>query len=368
MVYNQKHQKIESTNSTSTSQEAQVPIPESINVKLPELQEEKLQQLHAGDATQQNENSNKAEKKKVKNYRVRTFKQIVEETKSLPPAKRLMGDLIYENEVTILAGDTGVGKSLSAVEIAIHLAKGTSIHEIFPNESAPLNVVYIDYELTDIQFYKRYHADDYPDNLFRVDGNPECTGIECGVNIKHIKEVINTYNAQVIIIDNLSALINGSGRDPEQALSIMSMFKSLQKELGVTLLVLAHTPKRYENTPLRVEDVAGSKQISNFTDSIWFIAKSTKGKSIRYYKQVKQRNTEELDGVYTMEIKSNENGIYFEYLGLSSEKEHLRENSGDQLLTRNEEMKAQLAEGKTRGQVAQAFGVHKSTLSRAVKK
>lgn len=327
--------------------------------------EEKLQQLHSENATQQEVRVQKCESKEsLVPYRIRTFNSISKETKALPPGIKLFGDLIYKNEIAILAGDTGVGKSLLAVDLAISIARGTSKNEHFQNQSEPLTVVYFDYELSDVQFYKRFHGEDYPDTLLRVDGNPDCLG--CGINLEHIKEVVLKSNASFVVIDNLSAYMMDSGRDPEVALKLMADLRRLQRELNITFLVLAHTPKRYENTPLKVEHVAGSKLITNFADSIWFIAKSTKGKSTRYIKQVKQRNTEEIDGVYQMEIKSNDEGVYFDFVDINSEREHLYENTQALQSTRNSDMKALVEQGKSQTEVAAIFGVDKATVCRAV--
>ena len=51
-------------------------------------------------------------------FRVRTTNELIEDARRTPPSKRLFGDLIFENEITILFADTNVGKSALAVQIA----------------------------------------------------------------------------------------------------------------------------------------------------------------------------------------------------------------------------------------------------------
>ena len=65
--------------------------------------------------------------------------------------------------------------------------------------------------------------------------------------------------------------------------------KNSQRDDGLSILVLAHTPKRPFARPLTVNDLAGSKQLSNFTDTMFAIGDSIQGSNIRYLKTKKQK-------------------------------------------------------------------------------
>jgi KaiC/GvpD/RAD55 family RecA-like ATPase len=296
-------------------------------------------------------------------YRVRSLNKVLEDAKALPPTIRLYGDLLFKNEVTILAGDTGVGKSILAVDIAIGLARGDKKLAPFINEDEALKVLYLDYELTDRQVRNRFRGAIYPENLYRVDIDPDCDS--CDITIDHLDGLIEKHQCNVLIVDNISMMASVSTKDPEVAIKIMKEFKQLQKKYGITILALAHTPKRYENNPLQIEDVAGSKMIANYADNIFFIANSVKGNNIRYIKQVKQRNTEMERRVFELELKSDDNGLHFEYLAMGEEKEHLREPFNNKS-SRDAEIRCLYKGGKTQNEIGDLFQLNKSTVSRII--
>ncbi|MDR0661642.1 MAG: hypothetical protein LBG19_12845 [Prevotellaceae bacterium] len=99
---------------------------------------------------------------------------------------------------------------------------------------------------------------------------------------------------------------------------------------GLSILVIAHTPKRDAARPLSNNDLQGSKMLSNFCDSAFAIGKSLKDKHLRYIKQVKQRMTAELydgENVFVCELTKGEqeNFIGFKFLEMGYEYEHLRQ-------------------------------------------
>jgi RecA-family ATPase len=75
----------------------------------------------------------------------------------------------YE-ELVIMFGDTGKGKSIAAVALADSISKGQSFMGL-ENAYGPLPVLYYDFELSDKQFEKRYTSDQggaysFSDNFF----------------------------------------------------------------------------------------------------------------------------------------------------------------------------------------------------------
>lgn len=97
-------------------------------------------------------------------------------------------------------------------------------------------------------------------------------------------------------------------------------------DLSPNLLLLAHTPKRRFSRGLNVNDLQGSKMLSNFADNIFAIGDSCLGPDIRYLKQIKPRNTELIYGasnVCTYRIAKRDNFLGFWFTGYSEEREHL---------------------------------------------
>jgi hypothetical protein len=93
------------------------------------------------------------------------------------------------------------------------------------------------------------------------------------------------------------------------------------------MLILAHTPKRNIASPISINDLAGSKHLSNFADSIFSIGASAKDRNIRYIKQIKARATEKIydaDNIAVCEIEKQSNFLQFSFIDFGNEKEHLK--------------------------------------------
>ena len=302
--------------------------------------------------------------KKQKATKVRSFNQCIEDASNLPHLTQLMGEFIYKGEVTFLVGDTGVGKSILAVNIAIALAKGDRVFTDFVNDGGSLNTLYYDLELGDRQFQNRFPEAVYPDNLHRGIYNPDCIG--CDLDLSQIEKDIQEVAAQVVIIDNLSALTLSSGVDAEIAIKFMNELIKIKKKYGITILVLAHTPKLPVNVPLRSDHMAGSKSLANFADNIFFIQKSSLGQDIRYIKLVKCRNGENKNPVHTIQIAKPERQVIVKYIGVSKELDHFFELDNNKA-AQKEEARAMRAERKTYEEIGEYFGVNKSTVLRWLK-
>ena len=67
---------------------------------------------------------------------------------------------------------------------------------------------------------------------------------------------------------------------------LMIQLNNLKKRYGLSILVLAHTPKRSLDCPITSNDLAGSKRLYNFFDSVFVIGKSALDGGLRYVKQL----------------------------------------------------------------------------------
>ncbi len=108
----------------------------------------------------------------------------------------------------------------------------------------------------------------------------------------------------------------------------MKNLKALKIRYGLSILVLAHTPKRNLSKPITRNDLQGSKILINFCDSSFSIGEGATDKSLRYLKQIKQRNTEQIyDGgnVCICQIDKPFNFLQFEFIKFGVEREHLKQ-------------------------------------------
>jgi guanylate kinase len=110
----------------------------------------------------------------------------------------------------------------------------------------------------------------------------------------------------------------------------MKNLKALKSKYGLSILALAHTPKRDLTKPITRNDLQGSKMLINFCDSAFTIGESYTDKSLRYIKQIKARNTEiifDTDNVCVCQIHKPYNFLQFEFLNYGTEREHLKERT-----------------------------------------
>jgi RecA-family ATPase len=316
-------------------------------------------------------------------FKIQTANLWIDEAKLRPAPKTLFGEFWYEGEVCILFADTNVGKSILAVQIADNIAKG-EIFGLLCSETKAQKVIYFDFELSDKQFEGRYSekANDYftnhysfSENFYRAEINPDnflpdrYETFEEYLN-DSIKYAVANTGAKVLVIDNLTYLRNETER-AKDALPLMKHLKALKNKFDLSILVLAHTPKRDMSKPITRNDLQGSKMLINFCDSSFAIGESNKDKSLRYLKQIKVRNSEfkyDSENVVLCEISKPTNFLHFEFSDFGQEKEHLKDFSTtdrDELVAR---AKTLSADGKTQREIADILGISAMTVNRYLKK
>jgi len=263
------------------------------------------------------------------------------DAKNLPDIKNLLSVIWQTNEIHILFADTGIGKSIYAVALSDSISKGKPFMGL-ENDNEPLSVLYYDFELSDKQFWKRY-SDEFG-NLYQFSERFYCGTIDfvelydnCSQNefnarlFEKICDDIEKRDAKVLVIDNISYLDMASTQDKNVSMEIMRELCRLKKKYSISILVLAHTPKRNQSSPITKNDLAGSKNLSNFCDSISAIGQSTKDSSLRYIKQVKPSRSSEIvydiENVIVCKIVKKGAFLNFELVDYDSEYEHIQEVS-----------------------------------------
>lgn len=261
---------------------------------------------------------------------------------------RLCGPLWFEGEICILFADTNVGKSILAVQIADLVARGigydTGLPELRP-ETLAQPVIYADFELSTQQFARRYTCDreefgetereayHFSPNFFRYelsydDVDADLSDLPMSEQImRDLEEAVRTHGARILVVDNITFMASGT-ESAADAMPLMKRLVRLKKQYGLSILLLAHTPKRCLSNPLTRNDLQGSKMLINFADSAFAIGESTRDKTLRYIKQIKQRNCEALyDGRNILQVQLMKTGPFlgFASRGTSSEDAHLAE-------------------------------------------
>ncbi len=262
---------------------------------------------------------------------IKSANQWLEDASNTPARKYLFLKLWKETELAILFGDNNTGKSIYDVQIGKEIAESGK------------TVAYFDFELDEKEFEVRYSIQiendkedvfceqhyQFPAKFFRICINRDFTNY---INFKNqlfdaIHELIQKENLEVLIFDNITALMLDDSKDTKAVMELLKDLKILRAQYEVSVLILAHTPKRNLFNPILKTDLAGTKMLSDLSDAIFAIGVSTQGNNVRYVKQLKARGIQEYEGdnVIVYEIAKEDSFLGFTHIGFGNEKNHLQE-------------------------------------------
>lgn len=312
-------------------------------------------------------------------FRTQPANQWIKESSEQPMPKKLCGDLWLEGELNLTFSDTGLGKTIYAVQTANDITRGEHLGPL-PSEIEPQKILYFDFELSSKQFEGRYsypgdthYLDPYhfSDTFLRAEVDPDrfdpdvASSYEQYVLLQIEAEFLKT-GAKIGFIDNITYLGKGT-ETARDALPLMKGLNRLKKKLELSLMVLAHTPKRDQSRPLSINDLQGSKMLSNFADTIVGIGASAKDTRIRYIKQLKVRSGEviyDTENVLTCQVVKPDNFLKYDFLGHGCEREHLK---GITEATRGEvvaKAKTLSAQGLTQRKIANELGISAAAVNK----
>jgi hypothetical protein len=313
-------------------------------------------------------------------FRVKPADLWLKEEAGKPEARQLLGTLWHEHELCILFADTNLGKSILGVQIGYNLGKQCSMEPFGSGVNEALKVLYIDFELSAAQFKARYTDSahglhHFGDNFIRAEFNPAGDNpllydkYEDFVK-ERIDSILSHAKVKVLIIDNITYMGSGTNH-VGGALPLMKTLKSLKAEYNLSVLVLAHTPKRDAMKPINVNDLQGSKMLINFADSAFAIGQSHTNPETRYIKQIKQRNTASDYGanhICLFRISKQQSFLGFEFIGFDNEQAHLQKPG----IAISDEIKQRIAECSRQGlslrQVADHLKISYSTVRRVLER
>ena len=234
-------------------------------------------------------------------FKTQSFKQLIEDSKNELPPRKLIGDLIYENEQTILFSATALGKTILATQIALAVAKGEDLdlggNLVLKNEVGSMKTIFFDFELSNAQLRNRMGNKIIPDNLFlsKVDRGEVLSGSPEKI-FNLIKQEAETVQAKFIIIDNISKIGNELEKSENAKTFMEALFKLVRHE-GYTILIISHTPKINRADPIDSNKISGSSKIGQLADAIIGINEVNSDEDNKVYiKQIKTRNGTALYG------------------------------------------------------------------------
>jgi RecA-family ATPase len=294
-------------------------------------------------------------------------------------AATLFGDFWYQGELCIMFADTNVGKSILAVQIGDSLSRGEAIPGFGAARQAE-KVLYFDFELSAAQFAKRYSSDmhghyHFSPGFSRLVFNPDSDGARRFATYADylnnaIENVLITTGARILIIDNITCL-HSSTEAAASAVTLMSKLQAIKQLYGLSIMVLAHTPKRNLAKPISRNDLQGSKMLINFADSAFAIGESQSQAGLRYLKQIKQRSGNQIYGaenVCLCRMTKPCNFLHFEFTGYGPEAAHLMHYTEQHRKTTEDRIAQLHAQGQTIRAIAAEMGMSYGTVFRLVKR
>ncbi len=203
---------------------------------------------------------------------------------------QLFGPLWRSGEVAVLFGESGVGKSLLAAQIA-----ESSAHNLGPSK----RVVLFDFERTGKRFNERYTDEgvrhSIPDNLEILTIGDFAIPERFAGNINKyfqtsIFEAAGDREAAAIVIDNIDYMMSAAAGNAA-CIRIMKTMRLWANQSGCAVLVVAHAKGRGKRAAELTEgDIAGSSRIGDHADSVFAIARSSMGTEHRYIKHLKSNS------------------------------------------------------------------------------
>lgn len=293
----------------------------------------------------------------------------IEEGLQQPPIPFVLENIIYEEELFILVGEANVGKSLSLIQLADAISKGSTWCSILTNK---YNVLYHDCEMNTRQITHRYTNTtrtpyNFSNNFFRSVMSTDYSNENFIYDfLLEVSKLIINEDIKVILIDNLSSIFPDFERAVD-AKVFMNQLRNLKNKFQVTIIIAAHTPKTKDPTrEFSLDNIEGSKQVSNAIDSAGCLVNSRTNSEVIYFKQLKVRNEGFVysnERVLLLRKTKSDNFLKLEKIGESTEREQLsRENDRE-----NENLKKKILGNSIKldisnVQLSKLFGVSEGTI------
>ena len=259
--------------------------------------------------------------KRIGVFQVRSLNACMDEAEAMPEAHFFYHKVLVRGEVTAIFAPTNAGKTIFTYQVADSIAR------------EGYRVLYVDCEMSLQSLKQRYldsetgHKHVFSSNLERAE---LCAELLSGDNPQDIVyqslEDAAKAGFEVIVVDNISFLCADMEKS-QAAGAMMAKICGLRKEYNLTIVIVAHTPKRKGDEPLTSYSMFGSSLLAAFFDAIVGIGISITDPSIRYVKTCKFRSGPypyPADGVALYRIQQTDGFLQFEYIGKGVEADHLK--------------------------------------------
>ncbi len=309
---------------------------------------------------------------KANMFECKTMNEWMDQAKNNPKPKQLFSSLIFEKETCILFGGPNSGKSTLAIQLCDSWTNGTNIDGFINDIKEPQSVLYVDFETSESQLYMRMHDEDenvtknFNENFHRAsikDGDQKFK--------ESLEYHIIKTKCKILVFDNISYLQDDAEKG-KNSIQLIKQLKAMREKFGLTIIVIAHTPKIDETQMLSMDHLQGSKMLSNLVDSVVGMKRLLMDDDKTYLKQLKVRSSAMEFGYDNVCLlsKGKKNGMLSFKLEDTFEESVLTDN--EKARNRNDERDQKIQklnlEGKSVRDIAKEMMMDKSKISRILGK
>lgn len=294
--------------------------------------------------------------KKIGVFAVRSLNECIDEAEAMPEVHYFYHKMLVKGEVTAIFAPTNAGKTIFTFQVADSIAL------------EGYRTLYVDCEMS-LQGLKLRYLDAvtgqkhiFSSNLARAELCAELLGGENPQEVIYQSlEDAAKAGFQVIVVDNISFLCADMEKGAAAG-SLMAKICGLRKEYDLTIIIVAHTPKRKGDEPLTSYSMFGSSLLAAFFDSIIAIGISQTDPTVRYVKTVKFRSGPypyPADDVALYRIQQINGFLQFDYIGRGVEADHLKPKfvDDDPMLEEMEQVVLMKEENKSLRTIAKELGI-----------
>lgn len=248
---------------------------------------------------------------------VMSFKDLI--NADIKPVTYIIDNLLAEEGITVIGGDSGVGKSWLSIYLALKVSNGYSLFNEFKTSKS--KILYLDEENGKRAMFSRIKLllpffemkNEKPDFDNIIYSNRENLKLDTGRNNKDksgflkFKHLIEKYKPRVCIIDSFVRFFLGDENNSSDVSKVYDTLKWAMKEHNTSFVLLHHTTKNNSNGYVK-HSLRGSGDISAQADNVLMCSKLPKSDFIKI-EQVKNRHDKELDKPFNMLMK-NIDGVF----------------------------------------------------------
>ena len=209
----------------------------------------------------------------------------------------IIDSLLSRNQVLILGGDTGVGKTWGGLQCALSIVSGIPLFGYFKTKQMQTLLIQFENENDDIRrrlelmtpyFVQKSASTDWKDNLLVCPMNPED---EIFVdNWKRIEKTLiaTGYRDGVLIVDNLYTNTDKNIQDNNELKELMRIIHRIRRQYNLTIILVAHTNKGViEQQDLHYDQLQGGKVLASQVSNILQMHSSSTSVDLRVAKITK---------------------------------------------------------------------------------